>query len=100
MHYKYFWVDYFQEKQRSNADKCNAYKRTCENLYGARAHVPSSKQNERGGDEDRRRLQSGACSVIVPEAALSGTIPQSPPSATATAENANAARYSMRNDSK
>lgn len=98
--YKYFGADFFKETQRSNAFKCNAYERTCENLYGARAHVPSSKSKEQGGDEDRGRLQSGACSVIAPEAALSGTIPQSPPSATATAENANAARYSVRNDSK
>lgn len=37
-------------------------------------------------DEDGRRLQSGTCSVIVPEAALSGTIPHRPPNATATAE--------------
>lgn len=42
------------------------------------------EMNER--DEDGRRLQWGSSTVIVPEAALSGTIPQRPLYATATAE--------------
>lgn len=37
-------------------------------------------------DEDRRRLHSSSSSVIVPEAALSGTIPYRQPNATATAK--------------
>lgn len=54
------------------------------------------KRNE---EEYGRRLQSGSSSVIVPEAALSGTIPHRPPRKTATAENARAATYSKWNDS-
>lgn len=51
-------------------------------------------------EEDGRRLQSGAGSVIVPEAALSGTTPIRPPNATADCRNASAARYSMWKGSK
>lgn len=77
--------------------------RTCGHLNAA--GMPACKEwlkkkGARRREEDGRRLQSGAGSVIVPEAALSGTTPIRPPNATADCRNASAARYSMWSGSK
>lgn len=51
-------------------------------------HMPQDTANvgKKRRDEDGRRLQSASSSVIMPEAALSGTIPYRPPNSTATVE--------------
>ena len=72
-------------EQRKNILRMS--EKMCEHLY-ARVHLlvhMQEKVETSKRDEDGRRLQSGISTVIVPEAALSGTIPRRPPDATATA---------------